>query len=89
MLNFAPGSVYRLGDEELKCSSTGRELGVLVDGKLNVGQQCTMAARTLGASGPELPAVKGRACPALLCSALCDLTTSGGCRFGHHGIRTP
>jgi len=38
-----PGYIYRLG-EELECSLLERNLGILVDEKLNVSQQCSLAA---------------------------------------------
>ncbi|KAJ7403023.1 hypothetical protein BTVI_81223 [Pitangus sulphuratus] len=37
---FNPGFLYRLRNEKLESSAVARDLGVLVDGKLNLNQQC-------------------------------------------------
>lgn len=49
-----------LGDKWLECSSTGRDLGDVVDAELNVSEQCALTAKSavsiLGALGTaELP----------------------------------
>ena len=43
-----PGVQYRLGSTWLESSSVERDLGVLVDRKLNMSEQCAAANRMLG-----------------------------------------
>ncbi|KAK4810960.1 hypothetical protein QYF61_014432 [Mycteria americana] len=40
-----PGYTYKLGDKRLESSPVERDLGVWVDGKLNISQQCALAAK--------------------------------------------
>ena len=42
---YNPGCTYRLEDKRLECSTRERDLGVLVDGKLYMSQQCALAAK--------------------------------------------
>ena len=64
-----PGCTYRLGNERLENSSSERDLGVLVDGKLNMSQQRALAAKRANhASNTALQLVEGGDCPALLCA---------------------
>lgn len=61
--------IYKLGDERLESNPAGRDLGILVDKKLNKSQQCDPEAKRAetGASHPALPAgrPKGLSCCAL------------------------
>lgn len=76
-----PGYMNILGDERLESIPMERNLGVLSDGKLYLGQQCALEPK-----GQPYP--RGtRPSTAALCSALCGLTCSAGCAFGCPDVR--
>jgi len=39
-----PITNYKLGDERIECSPAKKDLGVMVDGKLDVSQECAPTA---------------------------------------------
>ncbi|KAJ7415323.1 rna-directed dna polymerase from mobile element jockey-like [Willisornis vidua] len=67
-----PGCTYRLGNEMLESSAVGRDLGVLVDGQMNISQQCPGSQEGQPCSGghqaQHRQTVEGGDCPALLCT---------------------
>ncbi|KAJ7418155.1 hypothetical protein BTVI_30460 [Pitangus sulphuratus] len=70
-----PGCTYRLGNEMLESSAMERNLGVLVDGKLNMSQQCPGSQESLSweHQAKHCQLVKGGDCLSLLCTG-CGLT---------------
>ncbi|KAJ7407037.1 hypothetical protein WISP_129359 [Willisornis vidua] len=73
ILNLAWGNLGcsdTLWNEMLESSATERDLGVLVDGKLNMSQQCPGSDQPCpgGHQAQHRQLVKGGACPALLCT---------------------
>ena len=85
-----PGYMHRLRDKKLESSPTERDVGFLADGKLNLSQQCALAAqranRTLGCIRPSTASRAGGGVVPL-CSVLCCLTSCTGCSLGCHNVR--
>lgn len=86
-----PGCMDNLGNERLERSTVEKDLGVLVDGKLNVNQQCPGTQEGQPCSGvhqaEHQQAGKGGDCPTVLCTgaaspgvlgAVWGITTSNG-----------
>ncbi|RMC03303.1 hypothetical protein DUI87_20498 [Hirundo rustica rustica] len=79
-----PGCVYRLRNETLKSSALERDLGVLLDGKLNMSQQCPDSQESRPCPGVHQEQHhqlgKGGDCPPVL--HWDSLTFSAGDTFG-------
>ncbi|KAJ7395478.1 rna-directed dna polymerase from mobile element jockey-like [Pitangus sulphuratus] len=67
-----PGCTYRLGKDMLDSSAMERDLGVLVDGKLTMSQQCPGSQEGMSGGHQEKhrQPVKEGDCPALLCTGV-------------------
>ncbi|KAJ7401307.1 rna-directed dna polymerase from mobile element jockey-like [Pitangus sulphuratus] len=67
-----PGCMYRLGNEMLQSSAMERDLEVLVDGELNLSQQCPGSQEDQSCPGGHQAKhhqlVEGGDCPSLLCT---------------------
>ena len=87
--------MYKLRDKRLESSPAERDLGVWVDGRLNVSQQCALAAkranRVLGCIKHSIaswsrevivPLCTGAAPPQVLCAVL-----GASIQEGHQTIR--
>ena len=81
--------MYSLWDERLESSLIERDLGELVDGKLNMRQQCALAAQranhTLGCPRPNTASGRGEGLSPLLCAVWPHLQHRVW--FGCHSIR--
>ncbi|KAJ7407605.1 hypothetical protein BTVI_62540 [Pitangus sulphuratus] len=69
-----PRCTYRLENKRLESSPTERDLGVLLDGKLNISQQCLGSQQGQlcpgGHQAKHHQLVEGGVCPALLCTGV-------------------
>ncbi|KAJ7416105.1 rna-directed dna polymerase from mobile element jockey-like [Willisornis vidua] len=69
---YNPGCIDRLGNEMLESSAVERGLGALVNGKLNMSQQCPGSQEGQPCPGGHRAKhhqlVEGGDCPALLCT---------------------
>ncbi|KAJ7424386.1 acyl-CoA synthetase short-chain family member 3 [Pitangus sulphuratus] len=85
--------MYRMGNERLESSPMERDLGVLVDGKLNMSQQCPGSQE--GQLCPERhqakhrQPVEGEDCPALLCTESGSAITASCIGLGNSTMPPP
>ncbi|RMB93692.1 hypothetical protein DUI87_29922 [Hirundo rustica rustica] len=85
-----PGCVHGLGNEMVESNAMERDLVVLVDGKLNMSQQCPGNQEGQVCPGDIRQSIASQTRKAIILhSALhwSDLTLSAGVSFGRHNIR--
>ncbi|GAB0205762.1 hypothetical protein GRJ2_003041800 [Grus japonensis] len=84
-----PGYMYKLANERLERSLAERDLGIWVDGRLNMSQQCALAAkRAKHVLGYMKYSIASQLREVIVPLYWCGPIFSSVCNFGDLNIRT-